>query len=305
MGIDLRAGRVAGLIILASVGSATTALGGNDPNVRVTGIQLAQGNSVPRAASVNAIVLGQNTGTTPSGPQSFTVFWCAHRQYVNKAASGAWQITPSLNNCVPATTNLVGLPAIEPGKTGQVSLPTLTAPSDACEYALVVKYRTGKNDFTNPDIAKYVPVAVTGVTPRGDPAMTATIKVEVVKNSKKKPTNVRRISVDYSIQMGVAPANSTEELVVEVCKGDRCFLKHHERPPASIFSYSKQKVGTKWVGKHVGKGTLQVDHTLESNAYYPGLPDQVRVSLGKPPASHHILEKRCDDPKLVTYAPLK
>lgn len=291
--------RAAGLALLSGVAVQTVSFAAGAPDVRVNTVQVSNAAPAPGTA-VTATIVGQNMGTVQSPHNPLTVLWCGYVDSIYKDKAGKWTVTPALDDCSPATSSLVRFSPLAPAATEQLSV-AVTAPSDFCQKALVVKYRDGKNDFTDPAIAKYTPVHVTGLKPLGETTLASSVSVTVVK-AKKKPTKERVISVSYDI---AGSADGKSKIGVQLCRGNRCWLKHAESVPAANVKTWKEKVGTKWEWKTSAKGSFEVKHLMESSDFYPGLPSEIRVSYGPEPRTHQIVERKCDDSKLVSYVPLK
>lgn len=293
--------RAAWLALVSGLFGQAVAFAADAPNVKIKALALAS-TTPARGATVTATIVGENAGTAPSPHNPLTLLWCGYKDSIQKDAAGKWTVLPSIGNCSQAIMSVVRFAPMAPAATEQLQV-QLNAPQ-FCQAALVVKYKDGKNDFTDPAIAKYTPVYVSGIRPLGEPVLTSSVSVETVK-LKKKGTKDRKIRVSYTLEMGTSPASTSNKLVIQVCRANRCFLKLAEGIPQGNFTYSKQKVGNKWVGTHVAKGTFETQHTLESHPFYAGVPNEIRVSFDAAPPPHAVVERRCDDTKVVSYAPLK
>ncbi|MBK8998723.1 MAG: hypothetical protein IPM35_23625 [Myxococcales bacterium] len=258
-------------------------------------VQSVQTEATPKAnASIKAVITGQNAGTLKSGHHPVSVLWCSRADKPFKDAAGKWTVLPTIGNCSQAIMSTVRFNPLEPSATEQLTV-DVTVPTDSCQKALVVKYGQGKNDFTDPNIAKYVPVFV-GLKEK-EAALTGNIAIEVVKKKKKK-TKDRIITVSYTLEGGVFNKNRID---VQLCNGNRCWLKHSEAIPADARKKWKEKVGTAWVWKEQAKSSFQVKHSMDAVDFYPGLPKEVRVSYAQDVPTHEILERKCEDAKLVLY----
>ncbi|MBX3127590.1 MAG: hypothetical protein KF718_12780 [Polyangiaceae bacterium] len=298
--MSLISGRRAARFLLASIPIASGALAQSSPPNTIQ-VALEPGDTFQAHDTMTVRIEGKNTGASPTLHHPVTILRCELLRSLRKDAKGKWVEEAFPFACSQATHDVVRFGRLEPGASETLSVP-INAGATSCAMAAVVQHKPGQVQV--PATAAMAPYYVTNVAPVSNATLASSIDVQQVLDKKKKPTSLRRITVDYTVTTTVAPAHANATVTVAVCRDPRCFLKATQKPDS--FTFVKEKVGSTWVNKHVAKGRITTEHTLAKHDLYAGVPNEVRVALVRAaPTSQHLITRRCDAPAFVQYAPLK